>query len=93
MFWLSCAVAVIAPMPMVALECLLPVLNQRLDTASVREDGSLRLSIGEVTFQVQQSDRYDSWFYGGPSVADDATMPEGCIYCTAGGRLDIFTEA
>ncbi|MEQ4210166.1 DUF6188 family protein [Actinopolymorpha sp. B9G3] len=80
------------PYSIAALERLLPVLNHELVAASVQEAGSLRLSLGGVTFQVEPSDRCDSWFYGGPSVAGDVTMSEGCIYCTAGGRLDIFTE-
>ncbi len=62
---------------------LLPLLNEPLESAQVLPDASLRLVFASMRFAIQPDEKYESWTFG---------VAKGSVYCTAGGRLDIFLK-
>ncbi len=66
-----------------AIGYLLPLLNEQLESAQILPDGSLRLVFPRTRFAIPPDQKYESWTFG---------VAKGSVYCTAGGRLDIFLE-
>ena len=63
---------------------LLGLLHQPVHAATVEEDGSLRLEIGEAVVTVPPSAHFEAWNY----VADDGRR----VVCMPGGRLAVWPE-
>ncbi len=62
---------------------LLPLLNEQLGSAQVLPDATLRLVFDGLRFAIPPDQKYESWTFG---------VAQGRVFCTAGGRLDIFIE-
>lgn len=64
-----------------AIGYLLPLLNEQLESAQILPDATLRLVFAGMRLAIEPDQKYESWTFG---------VAKGSVFCTAGGRLDIF---